>query len=68
MQVVCRNESDKHEAIQWCHNNRPNLDDPCNVKDTIRMLQQSYYWHGLKRDIEKRVNLLLISYTMLKCV
>ena len=55
MQLVCRSDADKKRAIAWCHNNRPN-NLPCNVKDTIKMLQQSFYWHGLNKDIEKRVS------------
>ena len=54
MQIVCRSDYDKKKAVQWCHNNRL-TNEPCNVKDTIKMLQKSYYWHGLNKDIEKRV-------------
>ena len=56
MQIVCRSDYDKKKAVQWCHNNRASS-EPCNVKDTIKMLQKSYYWHGLNKDIEKRVSI-----------
>ena len=55
MQVVCRNDDDKKKAIEWCHNSRENTREPCSIRETIKMLQSAYYWHGLNRDIEKRV-------------